>query len=50
MLSSNMFSRTNRVKTDWRSIPSRNSLDVLLRISDDSPSLEEFNPDASIVC
>ena len=45
-----MFSRINRVKTDWRSGPSRNRLDVLLRISDDGPSIEEFNPDASIDC
>ena len=44
------LSRMNRVKTDRRSTPSRDCLDVLLRISEDSPSLEEFNPDASIDC
>ena len=45
-----MFSRMNRVKTDWRSSLSRDRLDVLLRVSEDGPSLEEFNPDASIDC
>ena len=45
-----MFSRMNRVKTDWRSSLSRDRLNVLLRISEDGPSLEEFNPDASIDC
>ena len=40
----------NCVKTDWRSSLSRDQLDVLLRISEDGPSLEESNPDASIDC
>ena len=40
----------NHVKTDRRSNLSRDRLDVLLRINEDSPSLEEFNPDASIDC
>ena len=44
------FSRMNRVKTDRRSSLSRDRLDVLLRISEDGPSLKEFNPDASIDC
>ena len=44
------FSRMNRVKTDRRSSLSRDRLDVLLRISEDGPSLGEFNPDASIDC
>ena len=44
------FSRINRVKTDRRSSLSRDRLDVLLRIIEDSPSLQEFNPDASIDC
>ena len=44
------FSRMNRVKTDRRSSLSRDRLDVLLRISEDGPSLEEFNHDASIDC
>ena len=43
-----MFSQMNRVKSDWRSCLSRERLDVLLRISEDGPSLEEFNPDLSI--
>ena len=44
------FSRMNHVKTDRRSNLSRDRLNVLLRINEDSPSLEEFNPDASIDC
>ena len=40
----------NCVKTDWCSSLSRDRLDVLLRIREDGPSLEEFNPDASIDC
>ena len=44
------FSRMNCVKTDRRSNLSRDRLDILLRISEDSLSLEEFNPDASIDC
>ena len=44
------FSQINRVKTDRRSSLSRDRLYVLLRISEDSPSLQEFNPDASIDC
>ena len=43
-----MFSSMNRVKTDWRSSLSRDQLDVLLHLGEDGPSLEEFNPDASI--
>ena len=45
-----MFSHMSRVKNDWRSSLSRDQLDVLLCISEDDPSLEEFNPDASIDC
>ena len=45
-----MFSRMNRVKTDWRLSLSRDRLDVLLRISEDGSSLEEFHPDANIDC
>ena len=45
-----MFSHMDRVKSDWRSSLSRGRLDVLLRISEDGPSLEEFNPDASSDC
>ena len=45
-----VFSRMNRVKTDGHSSLSRDRLDVLLSISEDGPSLGEFNPDASIDC
>ena len=45
-----VFSRMSRVKTDRRSSLSSYRLDVLLRISEDGPSLEEFNPGASIDC
>ena len=45
-----VFSGMNRIKTDRRSSLSRDRLDVLLRISEDGPSLGEFNPDASIDC
>ena len=45
-----VFSRINRVKTDRRSSLSSYRLDVLLRISEDGPSLKEFNPGTSIDC
>ena len=45
-----IFSCMNRVKTNWCSSLSRDRLDVLLRISEDGPSLEGFNPDVSIDC
>ena len=45
-----VFSRMNRVKTDRRSSLNSYRLDVLLRISEDGPSLDEFNPGASIDC
>ena len=45
-----VFSRMNRVKTDRRSSLSRDRLDVLFRISEDGPSLEDFNPGASSDC
>ena len=44
------LSRMNRVKIHRRSTLSRDRLDVLLEISEDSPSPEEFNPGASIDC
>ena len=44
------FSRMNFVKTDWCPILSRDCLDVLLRVSEEGPSLEEFNPDIGIAC
>ena len=40
----------NCLKNDWCSSLSRDWLDVLLCISEDGPSLEEFNPDESIYC
>ena len=43
-----MFSRMNRVKSDWRNNLSRERLDILLRIGEDGPSLDEFNPDPFI--
>ena len=45
-----MFSHMNRLKTNWHFSLSRDRLDMLLNMSDDGPSLEEFNPDASIDC
>ena len=43
-----IFSRMNRVKSDWRNNLSRERLDTLLRIGEDGPSLDEFNPDPFI--
>lgn len=43
-----MFSRMNRVKTDWRNRLNRYTLDDLLRISEDGPTLDDFNPDVAI--
>lgn len=43
-----MFPRMNSVKTDWRSSLIRDCLDTLLRISEDGPSLEDFNPDTGM--
>ena len=45
-----MFSHMNRIKNDWCWSLYRDWLDVLLRIREDGPSLEEFNPDVSIDC
>ena len=36
------------VKSDWRNNLSREWLDTLLRIGEDGPSLDEFNPDPFI--
>ena len=38
----------NRIKSDWRSSLSRDRLDTLLRISEEGPCLEDFDPDKSI--
>ena len=43
-----MFSRMKRVKSDWRSSLSRGRLDTLLRISEEGPSIFDFNPATSI--
>ena len=44
-----MFSRMKRVKSDWRSSLSRRGrLDTLLRISEEGPSIADFNPATSI--
>ena len=43
-----MFSCMNRVKSDWRNRLNRDTLDDLLRISEDGPMLDDFNPDIAI--
>ena len=43
-----MFSRMNRVKTDWRSSLKRERLDHLLRIGEEGVLLTEFNPESAI--
>ena len=43
-----MFSRMNRVKTDWRSSLKRERLDHLLRIGEEGVPLTEFNPESAI--
>lgn len=43
-----MFSRMNRVKTDWRNKLGRERLDSCLRISEEGESIEDFNPDGAI--
>ena len=43
-----MFSRMNRVKTDWRNRLSRDRLDNLLRIGEEGCSIGDFNPDPYI--
>ena len=43
-----MFSRMNRVKTDWRNRLSRERLDNLLRIGEEGCSISDFNPDPFI--
>ena len=40
-----MFSRMLRVKNDWRS---KLRFEALLRISEEGPSIENFNPDIAI--
>ena len=43
-----MFSRMNRIKSDWRNRLNQDTLDDLLRISEDGPTLDDFNPDVAI--
>ena len=43
-----MFSRMNRTKTDWRNRLNRDSIDALLRIGEEGPSVKDFNPDQGI--
>jgi hypothetical protein len=43
-----MFSCMNRVKSDWRNRLNRDTPDDLLRISEDGPMLDDFNPDIAI--
>ena len=43
-----MFSRMNRVKTDYRNRLGRESLDSCLRIGEEGPTLQNFNPDKAI--
>ena len=43
-----MFSRMARVKTDYRNRLSRDLLDACLRVEEDGPTLENFNPDPAI--
>ena len=43
-----MFSRMARVKTDWRNRLGRDTLDSLLRISEEGPELDKFDPNPAI--
>ena len=43
-----MFSRMLRVKNDWRSKLGHDRFEALLRISEEGPSIENFNPDIAI--
>ena len=45
-----LFSRMNRVKTDFRNRLSRSRLDKCLRVGEDRTSIEDFNPDRVIEC
>ena len=45
-----VFSRMNRVKTDFRNRLSRSRLDTCLRGGEDRTSIEDFNPDRVIEC
>ena len=43
-----MFSRMARVKSDWRNRLGRDRLDALLRIGEEGPPCEDFDPNPSI--
>ena len=43
-----MFSRMNRVKTDYRNRLGRERLDSCLRIVEEGPTLQNFNPNKAI--
>ena len=45
-----LFSRMNRVKTDFRNRLSRSRLDTCLRVGEDRTSIEDFNEDRVIEC
>ena len=42
------FSAMRRIKTDWRSSLGEDTLDSLMRISIDGPSLEHFDPKPAV--
>ena len=43
-----LFSRMNRVKTDFRDRLSRSRLDTCLRVGEEGPSMKDFEPDRVI--
>ena len=43
-----MFSRMNRVKTDWRNRLSRDRLEHNLRIGEEGPCVQDFSPDEAV--
>ena len=45
-----LFSRMNRVKTDFRNRLSRSRLDTCLRVGEEGPSNKDFVPDRVIDC
>ena len=45
-----LFSRMNRVKTDFRNRLSRSRLNTCLQVGEDRISIEDFNPDNVIEC
>ena len=45
-----LFSRMNRVKTDFCNRLSRSRLDTCLGVGEDHTSIEDFNPDRVIEC